>query len=106
MSVRAYKVNDIDYEKEATFNLWHDVFIVEKLPVNHWYNENNEIVMFEVDKSQVRRLLKNFDKEWESYITSQYTEKSEHKRKEEYQKTLQKMLGDCGDIGYTQYYCY
>jgi hemerythrin len=27
MSVRAYRVNKIDFEKSETFNLWHDEFV-------------------------------------------------------------------------------
>ncbi|HOJ15933.1 MAG TPA: hypothetical protein PLJ17_02205 [Syntrophorhabdaceae bacterium] len=31
MSVRAYRINKIDYEKSDTFNLWHHVGLVEIL---------------------------------------------------------------------------
>ena len=31
MSVRAYRVNKIDYEQEDSFNLWHDDELVEFL---------------------------------------------------------------------------
>jgi hypothetical protein len=27
MSVRAYRINKIDFEKSETFNLWHDEFV-------------------------------------------------------------------------------
>lgn len=31
MSIRAYRINKVDYKTPDTFNLWHDINLVEKL---------------------------------------------------------------------------
>lgn len=31
MSIRAYRINKIDFQKSETFNLWHDKALVEFL---------------------------------------------------------------------------
>lgn len=42
MSVRAYKINKIDYEDTESFNLWHDEALVTELSNDGYLDSLNE----------------------------------------------------------------
>jgi len=40
MSVRAYRINNIDYAEENTFNLWHDTELLEFIDEKEGFGAN------------------------------------------------------------------
>lgn len=56
MSVRAYRVNKIDTEDSASFNLWHDDEIVERLGIYQDLGEEG-CGIGEVEVERLKNLL-------------------------------------------------
>lgn len=96
MSVRAYKINKIDFEQKETFNLWHCDSIREWLIGNGCYETMNDdgCGIMDVSRAHIQEVLKD-KKEQESLGFD----------KEDI-KILKQMLKDCGENDYVQYYCF
>lgn len=73
MSVRAYRVNSKDIEKDNSFNLWHDEKIMDFLEDGGYldnYNENGGSLCLSVEAlEQIIEEIKD-DKEYESRVES------------------------------------
>ena len=85
MSVRAYKVNRIEHEGRETFNLWYDEEVMEWLG-DLGLNEDG-FGLIEVRRKDIEGTLE---------------EGCEGRLRE----VLEKMLEDCGNEDYVQYYCF
>jgi len=88
MSVRAHRINNIDYESYDTFNLWHDEKIIEWLEDNTSFYDNLNIDVcgiaelsiedieqmlkdLELDKDQVEQFKKDIEfakKKGDTYV--------------------------------------
>ena len=70
MSVRAYRINKIESEQNASFNLWHDTELMEFLESNGMYNTLNddgngtiEIPVHVLEKAVETLTLEDYTKE-------------------------------------------
>lgn len=70
MSVRAYRINKIESEQNASFNLWHDTELMEFLESNGMYNTLNddgnghiEVSVFSLEKAVETLTLEDYTKE-------------------------------------------
>lgn len=52
MSVRAYRIEKIDYTKEPSFNLWHDGGLIKWLELNTDVDLSQEIIRISVDDAK------------------------------------------------------
>jgi hypothetical protein len=107
MSVRAYRILNIKYEMNPTFNLWHDDFIMEYLPMHTYTEENGEAHIIEIEKEAVEKTIKDFSTLWKEYCET-CTDKTENTKfsKKYYKDILQQMLNECEATGYTRYLCF
>lgn len=101
MSVRAYKITKIEYEKEPTFNLWYDTFITDNIG-QQYQDEYGDTALIQIEKQQIQNLLDNFEKEWKEYQDEDKTEEN----KRYYKTTLKNMLKDCNEWDYVKYICF
>lgn len=102
MSVRAYKITKIEYEKEPTFNLWHDTFITDNIGGQQYQDEYGNTAQIQIEKQQIQNLLDNFEEEWKEYQDEDKTEEN----KRYYKTTLKNMLKDCNEWDYVEYICF
>lgn len=65
MSVRAYRVNKLEWENRATFNLWHDKEIIEWLENNTSFydglNSDCSSGITELSISDIERMIKDLN---------------------------------------------
>lgn len=96
MSVRAYKLIEIKTEKDPTFNLGQDERITD-------IGVDNEDGVFCIDKNRAEELLKEVRAE----ATNRDGEPTGDAEELEYLiKCLTKIIADCGDEEFAEYYCY
>lgn len=88
MSVRAYKIKKIDHNNEPTFNLWHNEEIWDLLDLANSSGLNDDgCGIITIMKSEAEEAVANV-KNPQSFAV------------------LQKIIEDCGDKDYVEYYCY
>jgi len=91
MSVRAYRVIEIQYEKQNSFNLWRDGKLMDFLDRRGcFYDSLNEdsVGLTEVSIKVLQKALQEVELE------------------PEVREIIQKDIEACKDSGYVQYYCF
>ena len=94
MSVRAYKVLEIRTEEDASFNMWHHRFIVDRLSVDDQLNTDG-VGLLGVSREEIEQLAKDLAEDKTLNV-------AEH---ENISRCVEKMTRDLGDGDYTEYYC-
>ena len=97
MSVRAYKITKLEWEKNETFNLWHNTTLM---------NIIGHLIYDQLDKDGCGICEISEDEIKEAIQTLEDLEYSE-KEKKETKKILEKMLEQAKqNDGYVMYYCF
>lgn len=90
MSVRAYRVNKIDYEEYNSFNLWHDNELVDFLDREYGLYEgmSDGTGLVELPVEALEEAIKKLTLD------------------DELVKALKRDIETCRESGYVTYYCY
>lgn len=68
MSVRAYRVNKIEIDGGATFNLWQDTDLIEFLSDDQYYEASEENDFMEIRVDRLKQAVKSKKLRLEDFV--------------------------------------
>ena len=99
MSVRAYRITNIEWEDDPTFNLWRDEWIMDNIHIRGLDEDGGGLGT--VYLNDVKDAIKKLEEEIAENEDKQPTEDQTY-----YMDALKKMVEQAGDSEEIQYMCY